>query len=352
MADARPPTLTRVRGVRLGHASDLGQATGTTAILFPGTARGAAEARGGAPGTLHTDALGPLGCFGILDAVFLTGGSLLGLDAERGIRRRVLEKGGGARVWGARDRMVRTAGAVLFDLSQDRKRTVDYDELGWRAADTASAGPVEIGSVGAGTGATVGKLLGRGHAMSGGIGSCSASLPGGFHVGALAAVNSVGNIVDPATGKIMAGTRSAQGGWVTSFPTGRRRGGVRSPPVPSRGTTLVVIATDLPLSRRDLGRLAQAGHDGIARCVVPAHMATDGDTVFAVSTTPEPERPVWPGGGREPYPGALADLVSSAGAGCVSSSILLGIRAARSRPGLPCAADQLEAGEDRRRKLE
>lgn len=340
MKRASRPSLTAVRGLRVGQVSDPHGETGVSVIVFPKTARGAAEARGGAPGTMHTDALAPLGCFGILSAVFLTGGSLYGLDAARGIRRAVLAEGGGSNLWGAHDRIVGISGAVLFDLPRAHAVRADYEELGYDAARRASTKPVESGSVGAGTGATVGKMLGREQAMSGGVGSWATSLPGGFHLGALAAVNSVGNVVDPSTGRVVAGARLPKGGFASAGEayrrfTAPRGGGDRAP----RGTTLAVVVTDLPLSRRDMSRVAQSAHDGIARAVVPAHSSTDGDTVFVVSTGQERGTPVWPGGEKEPYPGALADLVGAEASACVASAILDGVRSARGRPGLPAVND-------------
>ncbi|MDE1819827.1 MAG: P1 family peptidase [Euryarchaeota archaeon] len=334
----RPRSLTSVPGLLVGCAEDPGRTTGVTAVLFPRTARGAVEVRGGAPGTFHTDALGPSGCFGVLGALFLSGGSLYGLDAARGIRRRVLERGGGVRVFGSYDRLVGISGAILFDLPRARKLRADYEQLGYRAARAASRDPVPTGSRGAGTGATVGKFLGRDHAMKGGLGSSSRHLPGGGQVGALVAVNAVGNVVDPCSGKVVAGARKPGGGFAGPDDMFRslRRHPRSSPP---RGTSLAIIATDLPLSRRDLLRVAHAAHDGLARSIVPSHSSTDGDSVFVVSTTPESRSSFWPAPGGEPYPGAVADLVGAHASEVVVEAVLEGVRSARGTRELPSARE-------------
>ena len=311
-----------------------------TAVLFPRSARGAVEIRGGAPGTYHTDGLGPTSCFGVLSALFLSGGSLFGMDAAQGIRRGVLEQGGGFPVFGSYDRLVGISGAVLFDLPRDRRLTEDYVELGYRAAKAAARRPVASGSEGAGTGAVVGKFLGRDRAMKGGVGTSARQLPGRGTLGALVAVNAVGNVVDPSTGRVLAGARLPGGGFADTDDMFRslRRSPQASPP---RGTTLAIVATDLALSRRDMLRVAQACHDGFARAVVPSHSATDGDTVFVVSTSPEKRGDPWPGQGGEPYPGALADLVGAHASQVVEEAIVDAVLSARSTPMHPSASDLL-----------
>lgn len=331
-------TLSSVPGVLVGNAEDRERTTGVTAVVFPRTARGAVEVRGGAPGTMHTDSLGLPACFGVLSALFLTGGSLFGLDAAKGIRRRILEQGGGVRVFGSYDRIAGISGAVLFDLPRTHSLRADYEVLGYRAAKAAASVPVRRGNQGAGTGAIVGKFLGRERAMKGGLGSSARRLPGGGRVAALVAANAVGNIVDPATGVVVAGARHPKGGFAGSddmFRSLRRS----SRPSPPRGTSLVIVATDLPLSRRDLFRVAQSAHDGLARSVVPSHSSTDGDTVFAVSTSPEGAGGPWARRGGEPYPGATADLVGVHVSELVVAATLDAVRSAEGRPGLPSVGE-------------
>ncbi len=303
-------TLTDVRDVRLGIATDERSATGVSVVLFPKGARGAVEARGGAPGTYHTDGLGFQGAMGMVGALFFSGGSLYGLDSARGIRRFILDMGGGARLWGARPPLVGISGAVIFDLPRDRELTVDYEPLAYSACLAASAKPVPSGCVGAGRGARVGKLLGRERSMPGGQGSAAVRLPRGFTVGALGIVNAVGNVVDPSTGKVVAGTRSPSGrGWATREEV-LARWTARLGPAAERGTVLVAVATDAPATRWDLHRMARAANDAVARTVIPAHMASDGDIAFAVSTNPSV--PTGRGRDREAYPGARADLLALA----------------------------------------
>ena len=321
-------TLAKVRGLRVGVATDEKEETGVSVVLFPQTGRGAVEVRGGAPGTYHTDGLGLRGAMGRIHALFFSGGSLYGLEAARGIRRLVLDVGGGTPLWGARTPLVSISGAVIFDLPRNRELAVDYEELGYRAALAASAKPVPSGRVGAGRGARVGKLNGSKLAMQGGQGSSARKIPGGYSVGALAILNAVGNVIDPSSGKILAGARASRGkGWATKADLLRRWSHLKELER-ARGTVLVLVATDAPATRWDLNRMARAGNDAVARCVSPAHMASDGDISFAVTTNRDV--PLWPRGEEAPYPGALADLLGFAAEEAVIEAIVRAV--ARSAP--------------------
>lgn len=277
-------SLTDVRGVRVGSAEDASGSTGVTVVTFDRPVQAAAEVRGGAPGTYHTDALGPLGRFGWLSALFLSGGSSYGLDASRGIRRALWERGEGSPIFGRAPKVIGISGAILFDLGRQDPGTVDYDALGYRATRTASRRPVIQGSVGAGAGAKVAKLLGPGRSSRGGLGSASLSIGGHGHLGVLVVANSVGFLQDPLSGSLIASPRASRGGaltWEGVWKECSRRPFVGST---ERGTTLAIVVTDLALPRLSLFRLAAYAHDGIARVVVPAHTSTDGDTVFVAST--------------------------------------------------------------------
>ena len=330
MSPRAPPTLTSVRGVLAGHATDRKESTGATVVLFPRGARGAVEVRGGAPGTYHTDGLGAMGSMGMVGALFFAGGSLYGLDAARGVRRFVLSSGGGTRLWGSHPKLVRITGAVVFDLPRDHPLRADYDELGYRAALAASRKPLEPGLVGAGTGTAVGKLNGREFSMKGGIGTSAVAVPGGHTLGALVVMNAVGSVVDPATGAVIAGTRSREGkGWATREEILSRWTRARRA-TDDRGTVLVTVATDLAVTRWELARMARAANDAVARCVVPAHMATDGD--FAVAVTTDLRGPQWPGGEERPYPGALADLLGLLTEEAVTNAITQSVRVSNPAP--------------------
>jgi L-aminopeptidase/D-esterase-like protein len=270
-------TLSRVPGVRVGQAEDLARRTGLTVIRFERPAPTVVEVRGGASGTYDTASLSLDATFGAREALFFSGGSLFGLDASTGIRGAILREGGGVKVFGNPNRIVPIAGAILFDLPGRRGARADYARLGARATTSASRDPVVCGRVGAGSGASVGKYLGRSRAQPGGVGSAAIPLPDGGWLGALAAVNAVGALRDPATGQYVAGPRGLSGEVVPPLhPVGDEPGSV--------GTTLVAVATDRAIARPQLQRLAVSAHDGLASAIVPAHASTDGDAVFVSST--------------------------------------------------------------------
>ncbi len=322
-------------GVRFGQSQDRRERTGVTVVLFPRGATGAVEVRGGAAGTYHTDSLGPLSTFGRLDALFFAGGSLHGLDAGQGVREGLERKGWGRRFFPGGPPLVSVSGAVLFDLRSRASLQVDYASLARRAVLRATPQPLAEGSVGAGTGATVGKFGGLGRACAGGIGWAEGSAGPRAGLLAMAAVNALGNVHAPEGGGVIAGARGPRG---TFLPAPEALGLAHRRVLP-RGTTLGLVLTDLPLSRRELARLAVAGHDGIARAVHPAHTATDGDVVFAVSTGRAALEGPWPGPGRSPYPGAGGDLLSALAAERMAVAIGRAVTRARSRPGTPSGPD-------------
>jgi L-aminopeptidase/D-esterase-like protein len=279
---ARPnSTLSRVPGVRVGQVQDTAGGTGVTVVRFERPVPTVVEVRGGASGTYDIASLSLDATFGAREALFFSGGSLYGLDAATGIRETILRQGGGVRVFGNPNRIVPIAGAILFDLPRRRLARVDYARLGARATSSASRSPVALGRVGAGTGASVGKYRGRSRAEAGGVGSLAVPLADGRWLGALAAVNAVGALRDPASGQFIAGPRDREGRIVPPFPPSLEGTG-------SVGTTLVAVATDRPIGRAQLQRLAVAAHDGLASAIVPAHASSDGDTVFVSCTARSP----------------------------------------------------------------
>lgn len=269
-----PADLSAVRGVSVGQAVDPLRTSGVTVVVFDDGAPTVVDVRGGASATYDTASLSLDATFGRRWALFLTGGSLFGLDAARGIRTRLLETGKGTPAFERGPTIVPLSGAALYDLRGEG--LPDYLALGYEAARVATRGPVACGAEGAGVGATVGKYLGRRYAVPGGIGSAAAPLPGGGHVGVLVAVNSVGAVRDPRSGRWLAAARD---------PKGRLRPPVRYGERPeARGTTLAIVATDVAVERPGLARVASIVHAGLGRTIVPYLTATDGDVVFASST--------------------------------------------------------------------
>jgi len=311
--------LTLVRGVAVGHAESDDRTTGVTVVRFRTPAPTVVDVRGGASATYDTASLSVDATFGRRWAVFFSGGSIFGLDAARGVRARVLESGGGHRAFGNPNRVVPISGAALFDLPIRERPLPDYEALGRLATRRASRRAVGEGSVGAGVGATVGKYLGRGRAMRGGVGSSAARLRGGAAVGVLVVVNAVGAVRDPSTGRWIAGARAPRGG--ISPPDRAWNRSARS-----RGTTLTLVATDAPIDRPGLARVAAIVHTGLARAIVPYHTSTDGDVVFAVTTGAGD--PV----GDDRWPGALADRIGTVAAERAVAAVLGAVRRSN-RPG-------------------
>lgn len=280
---ARHDAITDVPGIRVGHWTDRRAATGCTVVVCEAGAVGGVDVRGAAPGTRETDLLRPGNLVEEVHAVLLTGGSAFGLAAADGVMRTLEEQGIGLRFAG--NIIPIGPAAVLFDLGLGRPRRPDA-EAGARATRAARGGAVAQGSVGAGTGATVAKLAGRDHALKGGLGTASEVLASGAVVGALLAVNAVGVIGDPRTGRAVAGVRGASGRFQDAERLLRRRTPAQPEPAeaPGENTTIGVIATNARLTKTQANRLAIVAHDGLARTIWPAHTRSDGDTLFVLAT--------------------------------------------------------------------
>jgi L-aminopeptidase/D-esterase-like protein len=273
--------LTRVPGIKVGHFTLTERPTGCTVILTEGGAVAGADVRGGAPGTREIDLLSPFATVEKVHAIVLSGGSAFGLDAASGAVRYLEERGIGFDVGVAKVPIV--PAAILFDLGVGGRPDVrPGPDCGYNAAKAASDGPVPEGSVGAGAGATVGKLAGRERAMKGGIGNASIELSNGLVVAALVAVNAVGDVVDPATGEVVAGVRTEDG---RGFADARKLLRLSGPPGarPGENTTIGVVATNARLTKAQATKVAQMAHDGLARAIYPAHTPADGDTLFALA---------------------------------------------------------------------
>lgn len=276
-------TLTAVPGIKVGHHTVTERPTGCTVIMVDGEgAAGGVSQRGGAPGTRETDLLDPLNMVDKVNAVVLSGGSAFGLEAATGTVRWLEEHNIG---WDVRIAKVPIVpSAILFDLPVGGNPKIrPTADCGYRAAEAATTSPVKEGTVGAGAGATVGKSGGPMRSMKAGLGSYSITLPNGLSVGAIVAVNAVGDIVDPDTGAIVAGVRNPDGG----FSDARillRTGQTGPRPRPGENTTIGLVATNARLTKAQANRMALMADDGFARAIFPAHTLGDGDTVFALAT--------------------------------------------------------------------
>ncbi len=317
------PGLTAVAGLTVGQVSLDERPTGCTVILSREGAVAGVDVRGGAPGTRETDLLDPANtAVSRVHGVVLAGGSAFGLDAASGVVRYLEEQGAGFPVGELRVPIV--VGAILFDLGVGDASIRPGPECGYRAASLASAAPVAEGNVGAGTGATVGKLRGLTRAMKGGVGSASVALPDGLTVGAIVAVNALGDVVDPATGRVVAGVRTPDGRELADARVLIREGtGEQEPP---QHTVIGVVATNAALTPAEATRMARMAQDGLARAVYPVHTPYDGDTVFALAT------------GR--HPGAAdVTVIGSLAADVMARAIVQAVLAAEGLPGLPAARD-------------
>jgi len=270
-----------IEGIEVGHAEDLEGGTGCTVVLCPKGAAAGVDVRGGAPGTRETDLLDPSNLVERIHAVFLAGGSAFGLDAGSGVMRFFEERGIGFDVGVARVPIV--CGAVLFDLAFGSPRARPDAEMGYRACRSAKRGGDSMGNVGAGTGATVGKILGMERAMKGGLGGFALQA-GGLRVGALVAVNALGNILDPAAGAMLAGPLSEDRGSILDTEALLVGAWDRKKDLFGGNTSIGVVATNADLTKAQARKVASMAHDGFARTMRPAHSLVDGDTLFAMAT--------------------------------------------------------------------
>lgn len=317
--------LTVVAGVKVGHHTLSERPTGCTVVLVEAGAVAGVDVRGGAPGTRETDLLDPLNTVQKVQAIVLSGGSAFGLEAATGTVRWLEEHGRGQETRILRVPIV--PAAVLFDLGLGDPKVRPTAECGYRAAAAATDGPVAEGNVGAGAGATVGKLAGAGRAMKAGLGSAAIVLPSGLAVAALVAVNALGDVIDPATGRVIAGVRTVDGRSLADA-RGLLRSGAYGRPalVSGENTTLGVVATNAVLTKAQATKVAQMAHDGFARAISPVHTPEDGDVVFALATSTLAGE-------------ADVSLVGSLAAEVMADAIVRAARAAKGLPGYPSAAD-------------
>ena len=283
--DSAAGSITQVAGIEVGHFTDARRPTGCTVIIARGPdglgAVGGVDVRGAAPGTRETDLLHPSNLVDRVNAVLLAGGSAWGLDAASGVMQWLEEQHIGLAVGYGLVPIV--PAAVLFDLPVGDARIRPDAKAGYAACVAANRSAPAEGNVGAGAGALVGKIFGMHRAMKGGIGSASITVDG-ITVGAIVACNALGDVVDPATGQIIAGARTADGLALLDSRNAILAGQAPKPVLPGTNTTIGVVATDAVLTKAQAHRLAQVAHDGLARAINPVHTLSDGDTMFALGT--------------------------------------------------------------------
>ena len=309
--------LTDIPGIRVGHISDFEAITGCTAILCEQGGVGGVDIRGSASGTQEIDTLSPGHVTDQVHGILLAGGSAFGLEAAAGVRRYLAGRKVGYPFGGQHIPIV--PGAILFDLAIGKPNVHPNLAMGEAAAAAANADPVKEGSVGAGTGATIGKLFGQRRAMKGGTGSYTVTLPGGVLVSALVAVNALGDVRDPSTGKIVAGARKPAGSreFIDSEAEMKRGAIIGAAP---GNTTLAVVATNARLNKVQANKLAQFASLGMARTIYPVNTMADGDIAFALSLGTLP---------------ADINNLGVAAAEAVAQAILRAVRLATTLGGVP-----------------
>jgi len=320
--------ITDVRGIEVGHAQDNEALTGCTVILCRKGAVAGVDVRGSAPGTRETDLLNPVNLVDKVHAIVLAGGSAFGLDAASGVMKYLEENNIGFKAGAAKVPIV--PAAILFDLNTGRADVRPDSAMGYGAATSASSDAPAEGNIGAGTGASVGKMFGASLATKSGVGTASISIGGGVIVGALVAVNTWGDVVDPRTNEIIAGLRSGKVGPIRVGGAGRfadtlemmkKPAGRSMLGLASRSNTVIgAVATNAKLTKTQATKVAQMAQDGIARTMRPAHGMFDGDTVFALST-----------GGRK----ADVTTVGAFAAEALVEAVLRAVKMAGPAGGLP-----------------
>ncbi len=325
-AQANNLTLTAVPGIKVGHHTIAERPTGCTVILVEAGAAAGVDVRGAAPASAETDLLKPVNLVQQIYAISLSGGSAFGLDSRTGVMKYLDEKNIGFKAYGSINVPIVPA-ASLIDLNVgSNPRIRPTADCGYRAAQAASTAPVVEGNVGAGTGATIGKSEGSGRAMKAGIGSAAIRMPDGLIVAALVAVNAAGDVIEPATGKVVAGVRTADGKSLADARALLTSGALRQPARLGENTTLGVVATNAALTKTQVTKVAEMAHDGLARAIYPSHTMGDGDTIFALATAARP------GPVDVSRVGALAAQV-------VADAIVRAARQATGIPGYPAARD-------------
>ncbi len=280
-----PPggSITDVPGLKVGHHTHTERPTGCTVLICEAGATAGVDVRGSAPGTRETDLLSPINFVQQVQAILLSGGSAFGLDAASGVVRYLEEHNLGFKI-GNLGVVPIVPAAILMDLGVGNFKIRPNADSGYKACLAAGTGPVVEGNVGAGAGATIGKMFGPKFAMKSGLGTASIKIGDtGIVVGALVAVNAVGDVVNPETGKVLAGARNEdEKGFRNSMAA--MMNGYRVVAQNGANTTIGVVATNAPFTKTQMTKIAQMAHDGYARSINPVHTMADGDTIFSMST--------------------------------------------------------------------
>ncbi len=323
--------ITDIPGIQIGHYTDLDAITGCTVILCKDGATCGVDQRGGAPGTREIALLNPINQVQKVHAVLLSGGSAFGLDAASGVMKYLEENKIGYSTGVAKVPIVPSA--ILFDLAIGNPNIRPSQEMGYQACLNASDSPPKQGSVGVGTGATIGKLLGMNFATKAGVGAACTDIGKGVLVGAIVAVNAVGDVIDPSTNQVLAGTRSPKIGqklynkdlFVDSLELMKSSIGRTVFSIASKSNTVIgVIVTNANLSKLQMTKVAQMGQNGLARSIRPANTMQDGDTLFALSI------------GKKK---ADVNIVGAFAAQAVQQAIINAVRTATTLGGIPALSD-------------
>ncbi|MBI3950114.1 MAG: P1 family peptidase [Acidobacteria bacterium] len=324
-------SITDVAGIKVGHYTDKRRPTGCTVVLVEDGAIAGVDVRGGAPGTRETDLINPGNLVEKVHAVLLAGGSAFGLDAASGVMQYLEERNIGFDVQMPNiPKIPIVPAAILFDLGVGDPTIRPTKEAGYKACQAASTGPVAEGNVGAGAGATVGKMLGLKWAMKGGVGTAGIKLADGIVVGAIVAANAWGDVRDPASGQILAGTRSPDGKGFANVIEKLKAGAKLESLLQAHNTTIGVVATNVALTKAQATKVAQMAHDGLARTINPVHTPYDGDTIFALATGKS---------GVEVNVG----LIGAMAAEVVAEAVVRAVTEAEGLPGFPSYKDLKEA---------
>jgi len=328
----RNNAITDVPGIRVGQAQDEDALTGVTVVLCDDGTTGGVDQRGGAPGTRETDLLRPMHLVSYVNAIVLAGGSAFGLDAASGVMRFLEEKGVGYK--SGNERIPIVPAAILFDLAIGKANVRPDAAMGYQACLNATSLPPVQGNAGAGMGATVGKILGMKQAMKSGIGTASIDLGNGVMIGAIIAVNAFGDVVDPASGAILAGARPASAGPIKIGKPGAFANTLETMKsfigraiinfASQQNTVIGVVATNARLTKEETNRLALSSQNGIACTIRPAHSLFDGDTIFTLATNKKKANPI---------------VVSAFAPEVVAAAIINAIKNARAAGGLPSSSE-------------
>ncbi|MEM7008340.1 MAG: P1 family peptidase [Thermodesulfobacteriota bacterium] len=316
-------TILDINGIKVGHASDFTAATGCTVILFEKPVVAAVDLRGGGTSTRQIDSLLSHNTFGKIHAVLLTGGSAYGLDASSGVVKYLEERGMGLEV-GNGLVVPSVPTAVIFDLGIGDGRIRPDAKMGYEACVNASSSELKEGTIGVGTGASIGKLMGLKQATKGGVGSESFRLQSGAWVSVFVVVNAFGDVISPDSGEILAGVRDSEDGHKFPGTVNLFKQGIIRRADSYQNTTLAVVATDAELSKSELLRISNLAQTGLARAISPVHTVQDGDMVISASV----------GNLKEDV-----NLIGIVAAELTQKAIIRAVNEATSLDGIPCAND-------------